>query len=480
MPKPPPHSLKQPARAVPSAPGDQLARQLEGELVATKAHLHDTIEQSQVSNEELQAINEELRSTTEELEKSREELRSINEELTKVNDELKGKVDELARSNSDLQNLKDVAVTANQTKDRFLAVLSHELRTPLTPVLMAVAALEHDPSLHKDVREDLTMIRRNIELETKLIDDLLDLRRITSGKVALHTESMDLNEAVRHVCEICRSHFQEQNVRLEIQLGEDVCHITADRARLQQVLWNVIKNAVKFTPEGGTVRVASVRVGPGRCAVRVQDSGIGITPEVLPRIFTAFEQGDAHITHQFGGLGLGLAIASALIELHGGTIRAESEGLGKGATFTIELPGHAPQPASNGTACAAPADSTTPLALRLLLVEDHADTARTLSRLLRGKGFEVTTATDVASGIAASEREPFDVVVSDLGLPDGSGYDVMRAIRARRVIPGIAMSGYGMEEDLRRSHEAGFTEHLVKPINLVHLIAAIRRVRDRG
>ncbi len=388
-------------------------------------------------------------------------------------------ITERQRGETALLEAKQAAETANQSKDRFLAVLSHELRTPLTPVLMAVGSLEHDPDLRPEVREDLAMIKRNVELETKLIDDLLDLSRITSGKVELKSEAVALNEAVRNACGICRPQFVERNVRLETDLDDAVCSIAADPARLQQILWNVLKNAVKFTPEGGVVHVSTARLPGQRCEVRVRDSGIGIPPEVLPRIFHAFEQGDTHITRQFGGLGLGLAISHALVGLHGGTIRAESAGQGQGSTFIVELPGHSTLPAGT-PAIAAPAASHDLARLRVLLVEDHADTARTLARLLRASGLEIVAAGDVASALHAAEQEPFDVLVSDLGLPDGDGYEIMRAVRARRVIPGIAMSGYGMEEDMLKSRQAGFSEHLVKPIDLPQLTAAIRRVTDRG
>ena len=388
-------------------------------------------------------------------------------------------VEELKRVEQELQAAKEAAEAANRSKDRFLAVLSHELRTPLTPVLMAVSALAHDPDLNADVREDLVMIKRNVELETKLIDDLLDLSRITSGKVELKVESVDLNEAVRHVCGSCRSQLVEQDIQLHTSFDDDICAILTDPARLQQVLWNVLKNAVKFTPAGGTVSVSTARLSEDRCEVRVQDTGIGISPDALPRIFDAFEQGDARITRQFGGLGLGLAISRALVELHGGTIRAESDGEGRGATFIIELPGDETPPADSVPAAMATSREAAPQ-MRLLLVEDHADTARTLTRLLRREGFEVVAANDVASAVATAGQETFDVLVSDLGLPDGDGYQVMRAVRAIRLVPGIAMSGYGMEEDIQRSRDAGFTEHLVKPINIPQLIASIRRVTDRG
>jgi PAS domain S-box-containing protein len=376
-----------------------------------------------------------------------------------------------------LRIAKEAAEAANQSKDHFLAVLSHELRTPLTPVLMTVAALENDGQLPADVLEDLAMIKRNVELETKLIDDLLDLSRITSGKIELKMERIDLNETVRQVCGICGPQLNDQNVRLESDLAENAGFIEADTARLQQVLWNIIKNAVKFTPSGSWIRISTARLSSDLCEVRVTDSGIGIHPDVLPRIFNAFEQGDAQITRQFGGLGLGLAISRALVELLGGRIRAESEGTGLGATFIVELPGTAATTVSDAHG-AAYEESAATSGVRLLLVEDHRDTAQMLSRLLRSAGFTVAVASDVASAIAAFGKDRFDVLISDLGLPDGDGFEIMRAIRCMRIVPGIAMSGYGMEDDLRRSTEAGFTEHLVKPISVPSLIAAIRRVTE--
>ena len=364
-------------------------------------------------------------------------------------------ISERKRTEAALIEARQSAEAANQTKDRFLAVLSHELRSPLTPMLMAVAAMEHDSELRPVIREHLAMIKRNIHLETKLIDDLLDLSRITSSKVELDIEPVDLNETVRHVCGSCRSQIREKGIRLETELCDAAALIAADSARLQQVLSNVLINAIKFTPENGTILVTTARRVGGRWEVRVQDSGIGISAEALPRIFDAFEQGGVKVTRQFGGLGLGLAIAKSLVELP----EAETDSVGKAPQF-------------------APVENGKPSKMRLLLVEDHHDTARTISRLLRSAGFAVTTATDVASASSAADREPFDVLVSDLGLPDGDGYEIMRRVRAIRSMPGIAMSGYGMNEDRRRSHEAGFSEHLVKPIDLPQLIAAIRRVTD--
>lgn len=382
-------------------------------------------------------------------------------------------ITERKRAEAALEEARDLAEAANRSKDRFLAVLSHELRTPLTPVLMAASALEMDPKLPAGLRTDMAMIRRNVELETKLIDDLLDLSRITSGKLALRVQPVDLNEAVREVCAICQQQILEKGVRLHVALAPGEAWVRADPARLQQMLWNVLKNAAKFAPDAGEIWV-STRADDARFVVEVRDNGIGIDPEILPRIFDAFEQGEERITRQFGGLGLGLAITKALAELHEGTIAAQSDGPGAGSTFTLTLPGAvATLPAARAPGEAAREGDP----LRILMVEDHADTAVMLARLLGASGYVVTVATSVGAALEEAARQGFDLLVSDIGLPDATGYELMRRLRERGDMPrGIAMSGYGMEEDVRRSFDAGFNEHLVKPVDVSSLEAAIRRL----
>ncbi len=237
-----------------------------------------------------------------------------------------------------LREAKEAAETANRSKDLFLAVLSHELRAPLNPVLMTVEELESDLSLPDAVREDMAMIKRNINLEATLIDDLLDVSRIVSGKLSLAPAPMDLNEAVVQACASCGAQAAERRVRLQTSLGHGAGHIDADPARFQQILGNVLRNAVKFSPEGGIVAVSTARLSPERVEVRVRDNGLGIPAEALSTIFEAFEQCSSSVTRQFGGLGLGLAICKSLVEAHSGSIRAESGGRGCGATFVIEFP----------------------------------------------------------------------------------------------------------------------------------------------
>ncbi|HYG63713.1 MAG TPA: ATP-binding protein [Thermoanaerobaculia bacterium] len=369
------------------------------------------------------------------------------------------------------------ADVANRAKDRFLAVLSHELRTPLSPVVMGLAAMEADARLPPALLSDVSMMRRNIDLEVKLIDDLLDMSRVATGKLRLQREPVGVHAVLRHVFEICADDLGSKHLVLAVDLGAVNDRVAADAARLQQVFWNLLKNAVKFTPVDGTISVRTLTPGAGRLGIEIRDSGVGISADVLPKVFDAFEQGNLRASGQ-SGLGLGLAICKALVELHGGTIHAASAGDGQGACFTVELATARPEEAAEK---ASGAVTATPGGVRprLLIVEDHEDTAMILARLLQSSGYEVTEAHTVAEALAATAAAPFDLLISDIGLPDASGLDLMRQIRARFGIPGIALSGYGMEEDIRHSRDAGFLDHIVKPINLDHLKAAIQRVIAR-
>ncbi|HEY4592582.1 MAG TPA: ATP-binding protein [Thermoanaerobaculia bacterium] len=365
------------------------------------------------------------------------------------------------------------AEAASKAKDHFLAALSHELRTPLTPVLLRVAALARSPDLPEPLRADLRMIQRNVELEAKLIDDLLDLTRVSRGKLSLHLETVDVHGLLEHTIAICSEGVEVRTLAIGFEPGAAERHVRADAARLQQVFWNLLKNAVKFTPTGGRIRVVTRNPGEGRIEISVIDPGIGIAPEDLPRLFNAFEQGDPTITRTFGGLGLGLAICKALVDQHGGTLTGLSPGRGRGATFTVSLDTvPAPEAARPAGAAAGPAEAP---ALRLLLVEDNEPTLQVMADLLELAGHDVKPAANVRAARELAAGHTFDLVVSDLGLPDGSGFDLMRELRERYGLQGIAVSGFGMEEDLRRSREAGFREHLVKPVDIDKLKAAIAR-----
>ena len=372
------------------------------------------------------------------------------------------------------------AEAANRAKDKFLAVLSHELRTPLTPVVMTIPAIEIDPNLPFKFREDLAMVRRNIDLEVKLIDDLLDLSRVSTGKLRLHMQPVRAHELLRHVIQSSAGETAGKRLNIRRELRADDDRLTADPARLQQVFWNLLRNAVKFTPEGGDITVRTWNA-EGRLVVEINDTGVGIAPNVLPRVFDAFEQGEQRMTRQFGGLGLGLAIAKAVTDMHGGTIRAASDGPGRGATFTIELATTSEATTTQHPIAAAPTARREPSArTRVLLVEDHPDTANVLARLLNSSGYDVTTAGSVASALQLAAGEKFDLVVSDIGLPDATGYELMEQLKSHYGIKGIALSGYGMEDDMRKSREAGFVDHVVKPINVAQLEETLRRVMNGG
>jgi len=369
------------------------------------------------------------------------------------------------------------AEAASQAKDRFLAVLSHELRTPLTPVLATVEALAADPALPPQFAEDVAVIRRNVELEARLIDDIIDVTRIARGKVQLHHEAVDVHASIRHALAICQKEVEAKGLELGLVLRARRHHVWADPTRLQQVLWNVVNNAVKFTPPEGRVTVRTSDGPDGRLLVQVSDTGIGITPDVLPRLFNAFEQGERAITRRFGGLGLGLTITKALVEMHGGTIEAASEGKGRGATFSLTF-ATVPDPAALADA---PSRGDGAVGrripgLRVLLVEDNEDTLRVMARALKSFGYAVETATGVKAALALAERERFDLLVSDIGLPDGSGWDIMRELGRKQSLRGIALSGYGLDDDVRKSREAGFEQHLIKPVSFQTLREVLNKV----
>lgn len=371
---------------------------------------------------------------------------------------------------------------ANQAKDHFLAVLSHELRTPLTPALAGSTMLESDPRLPEDLREHASTIRRNVELEKRLIDDLLDLTRVARGKMEMESGIVDIGEAMRRAVTVVESDAAAKGVHLHCD-SEPGLYVRGDSARLQQVFWNLLTNAVKFTPGGGRVHAtcrtvaADARAGMGHVVVTVQDTGHGIEPAALGRIFDAFEQQDRHVTRMFGGLGLGLAICRAIVLAHHGQIHAASDGRSKGSTFTVELP-RAAAPQKSAAPVVAPQTqmSDAMRKLRILLVEDHPDSARIMSQLLRRGGHDVTIAHSVGEAMAKGGEGSFDLLVSDLGLPDGSGHDLMRHVHANWKLRGIALSGYGMEDDIRRSREAGFSAHLTKPVSIDRLRQVVHEV----
>ena len=352
-------------------------------------------------------------------------------------------------------------------------MLSHELRTPLTPVISALESLEIEPADTEDTKSALAMIRRNIELETQLIDDLLDFTRISRDKMQLRFAPVDAHLAVSNVVEICRAEAESKRLHVHLNLRANTHHVAADGAKFQQIIWNLFKNAIKFTPEDGEIAIFSSNPSTEILTIRVRDYGIGMEREVMQRIFDPFEQGNRSFERRFGGLGLGLAISKSLAQAHGGRLTAESEGRDRGSTFVLSMPA-----LSSAEVLTVPPKATSEASqqgLKILFVDDHQDTCAALEKLLVRRGHLVATTHNVRSAMEEAVRNKFDLLISDIALPDGSGLDLMMQLRAIAKIPGIAISGFGNNGDIERSLQAGFSDHLIKPIKLDDLEAAIER-----
>ena len=383
---------------------------------------------------------------------------------------------------SALERARDEAVAASGAKDRFLASLSHELRTPLNPVLLLASEAATNPDLSAAVRAQFDVIRKNVELEARLIDDLLDLTRITQGKLALVWRTLDVYAVLRDAIAIVRGELEDKRIHLSVKLSGTRSLIRGDEVRLQQVFWNILRNAVKFTAAGGSIAISSaVDLEASSLVIRIRDTGIGLTPGERERIFDAFAQGAqaslAESLHRLGGLGLGLTISRMLVQIHSGQIRVESPGLGMGSTFVVELPlvdGPADKEADGAGA------SRPPIALdrlgahaKVLLVEDHVATRAALKLLLSRRGYDVFEAGSLAEARVLAGKTTFDLLLSDIGLPDGDGYELMTELRMSYGLYGVALTGYGTEEDLVRSAKAGFRAHLTKPVNRIALDGAL-------
>jgi PAS domain S-box-containing protein len=391
------------------------------------------------------------------------------------------------------QAARSEAESANRAKDRFLAVLSHELRTPLTPVLIAASSLLEpgDCPLDPSVRSVLEMVQRNVELEARLIDDLLDVSRIASGRLVLDFKTVDVHLVIRDCVEICRDETSVAGLDVVLDLAARDHHVKGDRARLMQVVWNLIRNAARFTPGGGMLSIRTSNTpGPGDeqgtgpdgtgqahgLIVEFTDTGIGIDPAIRDRIFEPFYQGGADVRQRPEGLGLGLAISRSIAERHGGRLSLQSPGPGQGSTFRLELgtvPAEAP---TSPEPISSPSDPPGRPGLNVLLVEDNQETLRYLTLMLKKRNYNVVPVDRLSAALAAAEEAHFDLLISDIELPDGTGLELLHGLGGGRTLPGIAISGFGSEEDLQQSAGAGFAEHLTKPIDLNRLESAIQRV----
>ncbi len=384
-------------------------------------------------------------------------------------------VTEKRRMEEELRKAKEEAEAANKTKDHFLAVLSHELRTPLTPIVMMLPLLSEDFRLPVDVREQLSMVCKNLDLETRLIDDLLDSTAISRGRVQLCKSDIDFHQLVWQTLQLLTKETDQKALSIEFRLNARRRTVHADPMRLEQVIRNVIRNAIKYSPSRGAIRVQTSNIDDINLELEITDNGDGIDPLMLPTIFEAFKQGD----RLHGGLGLGLAIARAIITLHDGSITAQSAGIGHGTTIRILLPtivvSTPIDPIIPAPSFVGPPSSSPALALRILLIEDDPACRVVIARLLESKlCYTVHTASTMKEAMNLFEKQSYDLVLSDIGLPDGTGHELllkMLALKPQQIA--IALSGYGMPQDIEKSFSVGFKKHLIKPVPLAILKTAI-------
>lgn len=383
-----------------------------------------------------------------------------------------------------LEEARQAAETANRAKDEFLALVSHELRNPLNTILLSADALRSEESREPDRTRTYEAIERSVRAQAKLIEDLLDLSGVATASLRLDLRAVEPAGVIKAAVLALQPRAEEKSIRLEAVLDESVTPLIADPHRLSQIVANLVANAIKFTPHGGHVEIRLERAGV-LARIRVIDSGPGISPEVLPHLFEPFYQADCSTTRTHGGLGVGLALVKDLIELHGGQVHAESPGQDKGATFTVELPLAAAAPSAPAPAEApegARRDERALAGIRVLVVDDDRDICEVLQFVLESRGAVVTVAASAAEALAALERSMPDVLLSDVAMPGGSGYDLMRKIVARdgaRALPAAALSAYARGQDRQEALAAGFQMQLAKPVDAETLIAAVATLAGR-
>jgi signal transduction histidine kinase len=412
--------------------------------------------------------------------RARQQLLDANQALRRREQELSEALAEMARAERHREQLLDAerfaraeAERASQLKDEFLATLSHELRTPLNAIVGWTHILSRtveDPAITRAVET----IARNARVQVKLIDDLLDMSRIMAGKLGLAFSRCNLADVVTMAADALKPVAEAKGVSLLVSAAQDL-GISCDAARMQQVVTNLLENALKFTPAGGVVEV-SVSVGGGLAHLVVRDSGQGISQEFLPAVFDRFRQADGSTTRRHGGLGLGLSIARQIVELHGGSIRADSEGLGKGSVFTVTLPLSAAGEPPKGVLSP---DAEPSLAhRRILVVDDDEDARELLRRLLVEQGCDVVSASSAEEALEALDASPCDIMLTDIGMPGTDGYELLQRVRASRhaELRVIAVTAFARPEDRERTRAAGFDGYAAKPIDPVHLLQTIVRV----
>ncbi len=412
------------------------------------------------------------------------EIRKRTEEALRHSEE------QLAKLLQSEREARSEAERANHIKDEFLSTVSHELRTPLNAILGYSQLLHHSLDNHSEMEEGLSVIERNAKAQSQIIEDLLDMGRILSGKVRLEVQSVDMAEVIEAAVDTLQPAADAKNIRVQSVLDSRAGAVLGDNSRLQQVIWNLLANAIKFTPKGGRVQVALARIN-SHVEISVSDSGAGIPPDLLPHVFDRFRQGDASTTKRHGGLGLGLSIVKQLVELHGGTVSASSPGAGQGATFTIELPVQIARDREmlDQVQHAASIEHAAEIAqvslegIRVLVVDDEPDSRELARRLLSKNHATVDVAEGVDEAMLLFQANPPDVVLSDIGMPHKDGYELMRAIRAlgspSGTVPAVALTALARPEDRKRAMLAGFQAHVSKPVDPGELIAVVATFAGR-
>jgi signal transduction histidine kinase/CheY-like chemotaxis protein len=390
------------------------------------------------------------------------------------------------------QAAREEAERANRLKDEFLATLSHELRTPLNAILGWSQMLQNNNLDEAGVKRATGTIERNARAQSQLIDDILDVSRIITGKLRLDVRAVDLANVISAAVDAARPAAEAKNIRLQTLIDPQATQISGDSDRLQQVVWNLLSNAIKFTPKGGRVQVRLERVN-SHIEIVISDTGAGIEPEFLPFVFERFRQSDGSMTRRHGGLGLGLAIVRQLVELHGGTVSVESKGGGQGAMFIVSLPflpvrlepeedlPRVHPTAENGSVLDCPPELS---GLRVLLVDDEADSRELLNFVLESCGAQISTASSAGEAVELIKRERFDVIISDIGMPEEDGFSLIRKIRGFSNeqggnIPAIALTAYARAEDRVQALRSGFQMHIAKPVESAELTAAVANLAGR-
>lgn len=386
------------------------------------------------------------------------------------------------RGVAELRAARAQAEAANQAKDEFLSVLSHELRAPLHAIFGWLSILKIGLAQGRDVSRAIATVERNLGLQAQLVNDLLDISRIVSGKLVLVEQPVELTAIVRAAVENASPAAAAKGVALTCDTPPSACVVVGEQARLTQVLGNLLSNGIKFTPEGGEIHVTLASAG-GEVTIQIRDTGIGVAPEFSAHVFDRFRQADATNTRAHGGLGIGLYLVKTLVELHKGQVALHSEGPGKGTTVAVRLPLQAPAEAPRSAAVELRAQKAGQLAgINVLLVDDEADARDALGVLLRARGADVHPCESAAAARSALDRVRPDVIVSDIGMPGENGYAFIRSVRARAdgQIPAVALTGFASRQDVEEAMRAGFDEHLAKPVRIDVLVATLRDMVGSG